>query len=100
MFFREQWIDNCLDIGIDKPLEYLVGDTEQRYCLITLYPPRALLALGSQLQGLFSRPWEFLVGTNRKKGSQVTRTSRQLSSMDYKLWAMQSGPGALPGFKC
>ena len=28
---REQWINNWIDAGVDKPLENLVGDTEQKY---------------------------------------------------------------------
>ena len=29
MFSWEQWIYNCFDDGVDKPLEDLIGDTEQ-----------------------------------------------------------------------
>ena len=37
LLFREQWIDNWLDTGVDKPLEDLVRDTDPRYWSITLW---------------------------------------------------------------
>ena len=60
--------------------------------------PRASSHLGSRLQALFSRFWKFSVVASRKKGSHITKTLKQLQ---HELRGqMESGPGALPGFKC
>ena len=42
LLFREQWIDNWLYAIIDKPLEDLVGNTEQRYWSIIFWVPNGL----------------------------------------------------------
>ena len=86
--------------GVDKPLEDLAGNTEQRYQSITLWVPTDFAGLEIantsvllQILGILSR---------RK---QEERKSR---NQDFKVapaWSissgqMESGPGALPDFKC
>ena len=39
---REKGINDWLNAGVDKPLEDLVGDTEQRYRSITVWVPHGL----------------------------------------------------------
>ena len=45
LLFREQWIHNWLDTGVDKPLENPVGGIEQRHRSITLWVPYELYRL-------------------------------------------------------
>ena len=88
-------------MGIDKPLEDLVGDTEQRYRSITLtlfptgFPGFGIMTTSALLQilGILSQ---------RK---QEERKSRNQDFKAAPAWSMssgqmESGPGALPGFKC
>ena len=87
-------------MGVDKPLEDLVADTERRYLLITLLVPTGFpgfeIATTSallQILGILSR---------RK---QEERKSRNQDFKAAAAWIissgqMESGPGALPGFKC
>ena len=84
-------------MGVDKTLEDLVRDTEQRYRLITLWVPTGFIGFGIattsallQILGILSR---------RKQ------EERKLRNEDFKAtpaWIMSSGqmelgPGALPG---
>ena len=55
-----QWINNWFDVGIDKPLENRVKDTEERYRSITLWVPYRLHRFATtsaffQILGILSR---------------------------------------------
>ena len=87
-------------MGVDKPLEDLVGDTEQRYRSITLWVSHGLCWFwdrdhkrSSPDLGNFES-----AQTGRKK---LTYPGLQSSSgMEYKLGADGIRTRALPGFRC
>ena len=88
-------------MGVDKPLEDLVGDTEQRYRLITHWVRHGLfvgfgIATTSallQILGILSR---------RKQEERKPRNQdfKAAPAWSISLEQMESGPGALPSFKC
>ena len=88
-------------MGIDKPVKDLVGDTEQRYQLITLWVPHGLCWFWDCDHKHASQNLKNFESVQTGK-KEVTQPGLQSSSsMEYiSSEQMESGPRALPGFKC
>ena len=87
-------------MGIDKPLKDLVEDTEQRYWLITLWVPHRLHWFWDHEHKCSSPDlgnFESAQTEERKSRNQDFKTAPAWSISSGQ---MESGPGALPGFKC
>ena len=88
--------------GRSKPLDDLVGDTEQRYTDIgdavdnSLGPPRAFLVLGSRPQAVFS----FLSRRKQEEMKSRNQDFKAAPAWSISSGQMKSGPGVLPGFIC
>ena len=76
LLFREHWINNWFDVGVDKLIEGLVQDTEKRYRSKILWI--SLSALVLQLQALFSQILETLNWWKQEQRSHMIGNSKQL----------------------
>ena len=85
---RELWIDDWFHAGVDNPLRIFSG-----------FLPSSL-ALGSRLPALFYRFWKFWIRCKQEERKPRNQDFVAAAARSVSCAQIQSGPEALPGFKC
>ena len=81
---RELWINNWYNMGMDQPIENHVGDTKQRYWIITLRILHWLLWLWDHDYQCTSLDF----GNFELMQAEKSHKTRNLKQLKYGAWAL------------
>ena len=100
LLFREQWISNWFDKGVDKPLKNLVGDTKQRYQLITFWSLIGFTGFGITTTSALFQILEILSCCKQEERKSCNQDFKAAPAWIIRSRQIESGPRDLSGLKC